>query len=514
MNSVPNRPFSFRLPYTQNTTTLFKRIRPLGYPILLDSCANLSHPGTSTHNRRYDLLTAAPTVRLQISDNRLYIFNPIVKGRISKSVSIHHSTPYRSEDMVEKILEQYALWANDYGFQLQPTQAQNNGSHNKTCHDKACIDNRYSDKKIDPSPFTPGLYGYIGYDANDQLRTTDTSHQNPHEDIAFPSLHMGLYPWVIVVDHLRQEAWWRTLDPQLTPEKVLDSLTKENDTKKSNTVPFTQQTPWRSNLSQAQYAERFNTIQHFIQSGDCYQVNFAQRFKSQFTGDPYEGYLKARTNCLAPFAAYLETPLGSILSFSPERFISVQSGHAVTEPIKGTIPRSKDPAADQLAKIQLSNSQKDKAENLMITDLLRNDFGKVCKIGSIKADALFAIESFPNVHHMVSTVYGELDAHTSPLKLLANCFPGGSITGAPKLRAMQIIESIEPNQRHIYCGTILHMGLEGYLTSSITIRTLLYHRHHLYCWAGGGIVSDSTCEGEYEETFAKVMAFLNTLGTF
>ena len=197
-----------------------------------------------------------------------------------------------------------------------------------------------------------------------------------------------------------------------------------------------------------------------------------------------------------------------MLSTSPERFISLNNGQVETKPIKGTIRRSVFAYEDKALAGQLLESEKDRAENLMIVDLLRNDIGKNCEIGSVAVPKLFALETFATVHHLVSTVTGRLARGRHALDLLRDCFPGGSITGAPKLRAIQIIEELEPHRRSVYCGAIGYVGFDGNMDTNIAIRTLVQHGGEVRCWAGGGIVADSDMESEYRECFAKIASLL------
>ena len=214
----------------------------------------------------------------------------------------------------------------------------------------------------------------------------------------------------------------------------------------------------------------------------------------------------------APFSAYLNIDDIKVLSISPERFIQIKQNKVQTKPIKGTRPRSNDPTQDEKNKRSLSLANKDKAENLMIVDLLRNDISRACKPGSVKVPKLFDIESFPAVHHLVSTIEGELAEDKSAIDLIRGAFPGGSITGAPKIRAMEIIEELEPHRRNIYCGSIGYISACGNMDTSITIRTLTCLNGRIICNAGGGIVADSVCDEEYQETFDKVNKILPVLG--
>jgi para-aminobenzoate synthetase component 1 len=275
--------------------------------------------------------------------------------------------------------------------------------------------------------------------------------------------------------------------------------------------PFHLRSPVRSDLSRLEYQACFERIQSYILEGDCYQVNFAQRFQAEMAGDPWTAYQQLRKINPAPYSAYLEFPQGSILCSSPERFLRLRQQRVQTCPIKGTAPRRKDPAADRCMAEQLAASPKDRAENLMIVDLLRNDLGKVCETGSVEVTGLFNIESFARVHHMVSTIQGKLAPGEDAISLLRACFPGGSITGAPKLRAMEIIEELEGRRRGVYCGAIGYIGFDGAMDTNIAIRTLTMTENRLRFWAGGGIVYDSKSDAEYQESFDKAAAIFEML---
>ncbi|MCJ8300654.1 MAG: aminodeoxychorismate synthase component I, partial [Pseudomonadales bacterium] len=332
------------------------------------------------------------------------------------------------------------------------------------------------------------------------------------DDIEFPEMHLGLYPWAIIIDHQTQSAQLIGCDLiSDTDFAQLQVLLEDADAApiKDN---FSLTEKFHSNVSADDYTQALQKIDNYILSGDCYQVNFAQRFKASCQGDPLAAYLKLRSAAPTHFSAFIETEQGAILSLSPERFLSVDaSGAVLTQPIKGTQPRDADPSIDQANKHYLENSEKDRSENLMLVDLMRNDISKSCALHSVKVPALFAIESYQNVHHLVSTVSGQLDRQHNAISLLRNCFPGGSITGAPKIRAMQIIDELEPHRRSIYCGSIGYLSLCGRMDTSITIRTLLIEKQNIFCWAGGGIVADSQIEAEYQETFDKVNNLLNAL---
>jgi para-aminobenzoate synthetase component 1 len=264
----------------------------------------------------------------------------------------------------------------------------------------------------------------------------------------------------------------------------------------------------QSNLSEAQYQQAFIQVKNYIAAGDCYQVNLAQRFAAKVQGDSWQAYKKLREISPAPFMAYMNLPLSTsenfqILSNSPERFLQTDGQHVETRPIKGTRPRSADAAQDLAYSSELLTSLKDRAENVMIVDLLRNDISKNCVLGSVKANQLFQLQSFANVHHLVSIVTGKLKKTASAVDLLKGCFPGGSITGAPKLRAMQIIEELEPHRRGLYCGAIGYIGFDGSMDTNIAIRSAIVVENELSFYAGGGIVADSVGDNEYKETLDK-----------
>ena len=264
-------------------------------------------------------------------------------------------------------------------------------------------------------------------------------------------------------------------------------------------------------MTEESYGLAFATIKNYLKEGDCYQVNLAQRFVASCQGNPWAAYCQLRQINSAPFSGYLNVPGEQVLSSSPERFLKVSNGKVETKPIKGTRPR-KECVQDNLQQIQdLQKSNKDRAENVMIVDLLRNDISKNCIPGSVKVPKLFDVESYATVHHLVSTVTGQLAKESHALDLLRSCFPGGSITGAPKIRAMEIIEELEPNRRGVYCGSIAYIGFDGNMDSNIAIRTLVHSDNTIRFWAGGGIVNDSVRDEEYQESFDKAAAMISLL---
>ena len=360
----------------------------------------------------------------------------------------------------------------------------------------------------DPAlPFSGGALGYFAYDLGHRYESIPEPQA---DDIDLPEMAVGIYAWAAVVDHVQQQAWlvgqagigslaenWA----QLVARFHAPAATRGGSFKASGAI--------NRRTTRDDYTRAFGRIQHYLVEGDCYQVNYAQRFDVAVSGSPWQGYRRMRQYNPAPFAAFLNLPDGAILSASPERFLALTGTQVTTSPIKGTRPRCDDPQADNTQRQALSGSAKDRAENLMIVDLLRNDLGKVCVPGTVRVSELFAVKSFATVHHLVSTIHGELSHGRGALELLRACFPGGSITGAPKRRAMQIIAELEPLRRHLYCGSIGYIGFNGNMDSSIAIRTTLVQQGRAYYWAGGGIVIDSVCEEEYQESLDKAAAFFH-----
>ncbi|MGR0277562.1 aminodeoxychorismate synthase component I [Marinomonas dokdonensis] len=453
-------------PYQPSLLNFFSALRDFPYPALLDS----NHQDFS--DTRFDILVADPIARIH--------------PEVSASAITWHKEP---------------------AFSLTPTTNPMellDELMNELCQQHWALS---APKEL---PFCGGLLGYYGYESGhyvEQLPDTVI------HDISLDTLSMGLYGWAVITDH-KSKTTQLVVSPLSDEEdiaKVKQRLAQaDNHSKPSQEFRLT--APFQSNMTEEDYAKKFKQVQDYIHAGDCYQVNLAQRFSSQYQGDTFRAYQALRKVCPTPFSAYLELDAGqSILSHSPERFLLCDSGRIESKPIKGTIGRGKTLEEDQHNAQSLMNSAKDRAENLMIVDLLRNDLGRTCETGSIKVPALFALESYANVHHLVSTVEGRIDSPEKALQTFQQSFPGGSITGAPKIRSMEIIDELEPHQRSVYCGSVVYFSANGQMDSSITIRTLVADRGKLHCWAGGGLVADSTCENEYQETFTKVGKLTHTL---
>ena len=360
---------------------------------------------------------------------------------------------------------------------------------------------------FDELPFTGGAIGYFSYDLARRLENLPVIAEDA-EQIA--EMAVGIYQWALIVDHQRQQS---VLVGQDCAESLWQSLILQFSQlpELKPQAPFTVLSDISANMTQAIYTQAFDRIKRYLKEGDCYQVNLTQRFEAACAGEPWAAYQKLREQNAAPFSCYLNLPEVQILSSSPERFLKLSQGQVETKPIKGTRPRKQNALEDQQQIVSLETSDKDRAENLMIVDLLRNDIGKTCIKGSVKVPVIFEVESYATVHHLVSTITGVLAEDQHALDLLKSCFPGGSITGAPKIRSMEIIEELEPHRRGIYCGAIGYIGFNGNMDTNIAIRTLVHANNTIRCWAGGGIVHDSVAEDEYQESFDKAAAMLALL---
>ncbi len=445
------------LSYFEDTAQLFSPIANKPWSIFLDSGFPNSEQG------RYDIFSTDPLVTLVTTEKTTKITQ---QGKVS----------YSDEDPF--ILVKQYLKNN-----FQP---------------------------IKELPFNGGAMGYFSYDLARRLETLPVIAKD-EESLA--EMAVGIYSWAVIVDHNKKQSWLVSND--------VDNNEWENLIKQFDSLPTTIEDDsfavldkTQSNFDKQSYEKAFTKIKHYLKEGDSYQINLAQRFVNSCTGNPWVAYQVLRKINPAPFSGYLNYPDVQVLSSSPERFLKVTNGQVETKPIKGTRPRYQDPKKDAAQKKALVNSQKDRAENVMIVDLLRNDLSKNCQQGTVKVPVLFDVESFATVHHLVSTVTGDLDDGQHALDLLRDCFPGGSITGAPKIRSMEIIEELEPNRRGLYCGAIGYIGFDGNMDTNIVIRTLIHSKNSIRFWAGGGIVYDSVMEDEYQESLDKAAALLDLMERF
>ncbi len=449
-----------KLPYRADTAQLFAPIAQEPWAVYLDSSFPIETRG------RYDILSCAPYIRLYFDGKICHVQE--------------NQQHYHIEAKPWDLLRQYLATDDSLASDL---------------------------------PFQGGAIGYWGYDLN----RLELKLNSQKQDNQLPVFAVGIYDWALVVDHLKKESylvsqgraenaasqWQQRVEQFSEPPASINA--------RAFKVGRLQQT-----CTEADYHTAFAKIQAYIRAGDCYQVNFAQRFFAQTQGHAWALYQHLRHINPAPFAAYMNLPQGQILSSSPEQFIQNQGGEVRTCPIKGTRPQLSDPIADLAEQQALRQSAKDRAENIMIVDLMRNDLGKVCATGSIAVPELCQLHSFATVHHLISTVTGRLAQGQDSISLLASCFPGGSITGAPKRRAMEIIAELEPHQRGLYCGSIGYISYDGQMDTNIAIRSLVHDQstQTLSFWAGGGIVADSKVEAEYQESFDKAAALIKSLKAF
>ena len=451
-----NSPLLTELPYHENSAALFEGVADWPWAVFLDSGRH--HPGQS----RYDIIAAQPYIRL------------VTRGQMTQ---VHAEGSALSRDDPFALLRRYLEIDTSLSCDL---------------------------------PFCGGAIGYFGYDLARRIEYLP-SRATAGERI--PDMAIGIYDWALVVDHLEQKSWLvgQGRDPETDIKwNALVALF-------SRPAPERQRAPFRvtsnvaCSLTRESYGRVFRRIHQYISDGDCYQVNLAQRFAAQATGDAWLAYQALRVLNPAPYSAYLSTPYAQILSSSPERFLRVDRGQVETKPIKGTRPRAGHARLDAQLAEELRVSEKDRAENVMIVDLLRNDLSKNCETGSVQVPRLFEVESYATVHHLVSTVTGRLKAGRDAVDLLRGCFPGGSITGAPKVRAMEIIDEVERFRRGVYCGAIGYIGFDGGMDTNIAIRTLTLSHGTVRFWAGGGIIADSQVASEYQESFDKAAAMLTLL---
>lgn len=337
------------------------------------------------------------------------------------------------------------------------------------------------------APFPTGAaIGYFGYNLKNFIERLPGRAK---DDLGLPACWFGFYDNLLVFDHARREVF--SVGQPAKPRHITPSLHHSN-------------LPLQSNFTRESYRAAILRAKEYIAAGDMYQVNLSQRFQCGVGVAPTEVYLKLRETNPAPYGAYLDIGDAQILSSSPECFLSIRDRHVITRPIKGTRPRECDPN-------ELLRSPKDNAELLMIVDLERNDLGKVCQFGSVRVSELKRVESYATVHHLVATVEGLLRREVSHVDCVRACFPGGSITGAPKIRAMEIIDELEPHARGVYCGAIGFLGYNGISHLNIAIRTAVHQAGRLTFHAGGGIVADSDPDAEYDETLAKVQGIFRAL---
>lgn len=395
-------------------------------------------------------------------------------------------------------------------------------------------------------PFQGGIAGLMGYELGRCFEQVDAA---PYDEFRIPVLTAGMYDWVIAWDHHMGRAWlisqgWPETEPvrrrvraaerlqyirhrlaRESTEPIASKITNapltasfeesslEGSSDGAPQFPLSGASRLTSNFTQETYLKAVERVIEYIRAGDIFQANLTQRLQLESRFDAPTLFGRLRSVNPAPFAGMLQWEDWAVISASPERFLRVEDREVETRPIKGTRRRKKGPEADLFTRDELRESEKDQAENVMIVDLLRNDLSRVCEPGSIRVPQLCGVESYETVQHLVSQVRGRLRADQSVWDLFRATFPGGSISGAPKVRAMEIIAEIEPTVRGPYCGSFFYVGANGQSDSNLLIRTFVQRNGWLHCGVGGGIVAQSNPSAEYEETLTKAAGMIKSLGT-
>lgn len=464
------RPFVERIEGRSDPILLFEHLRRLPYPFLLDSALIVEGLG------RYSIMGADPFLIFRSKGDRIWI-------------EFRNEVVTKAGDPLEELRSLLK------GFGLNPPDI--------------CL------------PFYGGAVGYFSYDLG---RIFERIPELAYDDLQTPDIFLGFYDIVIVVDRVEEEAYivstgFPELNPQAAEKRAKMRMDRVSSLIEDSNDPISMDSfspgfpiSLESNFEMESYCRAVQRVREYIAAGDVYQVNLSQRFSLPKKVEPWELYKRLREINPAPMAAFLDTGEMKIVCSSPERFLKVRGKHVETRPIKGTRPRGRDPDEDRRLRDELLNSEKDRAELIMIVDLERNDLGRVCEIGSVRVPEIYRIEEYATVFHLVSTVVGELSENKDFMDLLRASFPGGSITGAPKIRAMEIIEELEPVRRGVYTGSIGYIGFDGDADLNIVIRTFVFKGDRIYFQVGGGVVIDSDPYGEYMETMDKARALIMALG--
>ena len=487
--------------WPENIPLLLRRFAGAPYALFLDSARRDSQLG------RYSYLTADPFEVIRSRGGRVLVSQP---GREHRVI--------RETDPLAVLAARLARWP--------------------------------AERLAELPPFQGGAAGLFSYDLCHHIEKLPRPGLDEFE---LPDLAVGLFDWVVALDHEQRRSWivstgipaegsaqrhdfaqdrvaqvreWladRSAAGMTTPDATavrLGATSIRNASARLSPESLARQFPighaagspsLTSNFSRDQYLKIVERAIEYIHAGDVYQVNLAQRLLAPLAELPIELYLRLRERNPAPFAGFFDLGDFVIASASPERFLRVQNGEVETRPIKGTRPRWPVPEADMYSGSELRESDKDRAENVMIVDLLRNDIGRVCEFGSVRVTDPLRLESYQFVHHLVSEVRGRLRPNFGPIDLLRAAFPGGSVTGAPKIRAMEIIAELEPTARGAYCGSLGYIGFDGSMDTSILIRTFTCGRGWIQFPVGGGIVAQSSPEREYEETLHKAEGMIRAL---
>jgi|Deesub1362A_J573_1020465.scaffolds.fasta_scaffold01466_1 para-aminobenzoate synthetase component 1 len=448
-----------KLPLDISPREALERLLQLSHPVLLESALKEKEIG------RYSLLSAEPFLILKNKDAETTLYK---NGKKEKKLS---QNPF---DAVEEHLRKYEI-----------------------------------SEQVD-LPFAGGAIGYFSYDLNQHLEKLPNWAQ---DDLNLPHLYLAFYDWGILYDHFKKETLLIYLENREAVDKALQikKTLLEGNKGEDPLKVYPKKVKLKSNFSQKGYLEAVKKAKEYIFNGDIFQVNLSQRLEAPLFLSPFSLYKVLQEINPSPFAAFLGFEDSTIVSSSPERFLKVKNGEVETRPIKGTRPRGKNPQEEEKLYWELFFSEKDRAENVMIVDLERNDLGKVCEVGSVKVRELFRVEKYATVLHLVSIVKGTLRENVSLIDLLKATFPGGSITGAPKVRAMEIIEELEPTKRNVYTGSIGYLSFNKRMDLNIAIRTFIVKEDTAFFQVGGGIVADSDPEAEYQETMDKAKALIESI---
>lgn len=458
---VVNKPYVEQIEYI-DPIAAFAGIKHLPYSLLLDS-ADKNH-----NNSRYSFVMGQPVETIEVKDSKADVTN------WEQRLSFDCDNPFTL------IQERLGAWVEE------------------------------TERLPNLPPFQGGLAGLFGYDLGRYIEKLPASTKNRNH---IPDMAVGVYDQVLACDHILRKSWVFT---HAQSEK--EAVKKRNHflqlIAEGVDIPAFEapQVNWVSNFTEKDYQDQVQNIIDHIKAGEIFQANLSQRLETKLPKgfDPFVHYVHMREVSPAPFACYMNLGGVKVSSVSPERFITVKDGLVETCPIKGTRPHVDDMTQDRAFRQELENSEKDRAENTMIVDLLRNDLSKVCTPESIDVSDLCKLETFSNVHHLVSYIKGKLEQDKGAIDLLEACFPGGSITGAPKIRAMEIIEDLETDQRGPYCGCMGYIGFDGTMDTNILIRTLVYDSDGVSLQVGGGVVADSNPAQEYQETLDKAEGILKS----
>ena len=444
------------LPYNSDSSYYFEKIKHLEWPVFLDSCYQKDKP--QSKYARFDIVAANPFIKIRAKNG--------VTTVSDRDGHYQHKQP--SLEVLGDLMDQYP-------------------------------------KPSSSLPFVGGAIGYCSYELN--LKTAKKN--------TIDTMMMGIYDWAVIVDHFEKKTYIVSMLFDSKTEAFIAELVVIFDEDKTNLAQdFKIKNSVSDNLSFIDYKSKFDKVMNYINAGDCYQINLSKKFEVNTEGDSWNLYKKFRNINKSPFMAYLLYDDFEILSGSPERFIKSKDGIVTTRPIKGTRARGRNKELDKKNAQELLNSVKDQSENLMIVDLLRNDLSMNCEVGSVKVDELFSIESYPNVHHLVSTISGILKKDSNNIKLFSDSFPGGSITGAPKIRAMEIIDELEEHSRDFYCGSVCYFSFHGSMDSNVAIRSMVHCDHKLYFYSGGGLTTGSNVDDEYQEIEDKVENIKHAINFF